>query len=201
MVRGFPVHWLVDWRARGIVSNITLSCCKCIYHLFLTFHTTPLIHLTEAYINFSFLLISHPSLHKSLTSITLSFGVTKSLTFSSLLSWFTTISHLYCSLSKPILTTISQISSPITKASFQAHSHMLILLTSNKGIFGIFLSTYCIQHCFICRHSDSTVSEDVGIEPSARNYTPSFRENKPKTLVFNDWIRAFWTCLHENAGL
>ncbi len=24
---------------------------------------------------------------------------------------------------------------------------------------------YCIQHCFICRLSDSTVSEDAGIEP------------------------------------
>jgi hypothetical protein len=23
---------------------------------------------------------------------------------------------------------------------------------------------YCIQHCFICRPSDSTVSEDAGIE-------------------------------------
>ncbi len=36
---------------------------------------------------------------------------------------------------------------------------------------------------------------------SARNYRPSFRENKHKTLVFNDWIRAFWACFHENAGL
>ncbi len=26
---------------------------------------------------------------------------------------------------------------------------------------------------------------------SARNYRPSFRENKPKTLVFNDWIEHF----------
>jgi hypothetical protein len=24
---------------------------------------------------------------------------------------------------------------------------------------------FCIQHCFICRPSDSTVSEDAGIEP------------------------------------
>jgi hypothetical protein len=24
---------------------------------------------------------------------------------------------------------------------------------------------YCIQHCFICRPSDSTVSDDAGIEP------------------------------------
>ncbi len=38
-----------------------------------------------------------------------------------------------------------------------------------KGIFGIFfLSMLCIQHSFICRpSSDSTVSEDAGIEPWA----------------------------------
>jgi hypothetical protein len=29
---------------------------------------------------------------------------------------------------------------------------------------GFFLM-YNIQRCFICRHSDSTVSEDAGIEP------------------------------------
>jgi hypothetical protein len=28
-----------------------------------------------------------------------------------------------------------------------------------------FFSMYCIQHWFICRPSDSTVSEDAGIEP------------------------------------
>jgi hypothetical protein len=34
------------------------------------------------------------------------------------------------------------------------------------GFFGFFsLSTYCIQHCFICRPSDSTLSEDAEIEP------------------------------------
>ncbi len=31
---------------------------------------------------------------------------------------------------------------------------------------GIFLFMYVIQHCFICRPSDSTVSEDAGIEPT-----------------------------------
>jgi hypothetical protein len=36
---------------------------------------------------------------------------------------------------------------------------------SNRGIFWIlFCFMYCIQHCFICRPSDSTVSEDAGIE-------------------------------------
>jgi hypothetical protein len=31
--------------------------------------------------------------------------------------------------------------------------------------FGFFLFLNDIQHCFICRPSDSTVSEDAGIEP------------------------------------
>jgi hypothetical protein len=31
-----------------------------------------------------------------------------------------------------------------------------------KGIYFIFM--YVIQHCFICRSSDSTVPEDAGIE-------------------------------------
>ncbi len=29
-------------------------------------------------------------------------------------------------------------------------------------------------------------------------YRPSFSENKPKTLVFNDWKRAFMACFREN---
>ncbi len=33
---------------------------------------------------------------------------------------------------------------------------------------------------------------------SARNYRPSFRENKPRTLVLHDWKRAFWACFREN---
>jgi hypothetical protein len=33
------------------------------------------------------------------------------------------------------------------------------------GILDFLFSMYCIQHCFICRPSDSTVSEDAGIEP------------------------------------
>ncbi len=35
-------------------------------------------------------------------------------------------------------------------------------------------------------------------ELCARNYRPSLPENKPKTLVFNDWKRVFWACFHEN---
>jgi hypothetical protein len=33
------------------------------------------------------------------------------------------------------------------------------------GIFCIFFFMYDIQHCFICRPSDSTVSEDAGLKP------------------------------------
>ncbi len=35
------------------------------------------------------------------------------------------------------------------------------------GRVGIFIFMYVIQHCFICRSSDATVSEDAGIEPGA----------------------------------
>jgi hypothetical protein len=38
-------------------------------------------------------------------------------------------------------------------------------LFKQGGIFWIFFPTYCIQHCFICGPSDSTVSDDAGIEP------------------------------------
>ncbi len=34
----------------------------------------------------------------------------------------------------------------------------------NRGIFGFFMYVL-IQHCFICRPSDSTVSADAGTEP------------------------------------
>jgi hypothetical protein len=34
-----------------------------------------------------------------------------------------------------------------------------------RGFFGFFSFGYIIKHCFICRPSDSTVSEDAGIEP------------------------------------
>jgi hypothetical protein len=35
-----------------------------------------------------------------------------------------------------------------------------------KVVLGLFLFMYVIQHCFVCRPSDSTVSEDAGIESS-----------------------------------
>jgi hypothetical protein len=40
-----------------------------------------------------------------------------------------------------------------------------------QGTFYGFFSLYFIQHCFICRPSDSTVSEDAGIKP--RTYATS----------------------------
>jgi hypothetical protein len=49
--------------------------------------------------------------------------------------------------------------------SFTLEKYMhLVALT--RRFFWIFLCMYFIQHCFICRlPSDSTVSEDAGIEP------------------------------------
>jgi hypothetical protein len=42
----------------------------------------------------------------------------------------------------------------------------LIKKSFQRGnVFGCFLVMYVIQHCFICRPSDFTVSEDAGIEP------------------------------------
>jgi hypothetical protein len=38
-------------------------------------------------------------------------------------------------------------------------------VASKVEFFGFFLLMYVILHCFICRPSDSTVSEDAGIEP------------------------------------
>jgi hypothetical protein len=35
-----------------------------------------------------------------------------------------------------------------------------------QGDFLDIFSLYCIQHCIICRPSDSTVSEDSAIEPT-----------------------------------
>jgi hypothetical protein len=42
--------------------------------------------------------------------------------------------------------------------------------------FGRFFNffSYCIQHCFICRPSDSAVPTNAGIESSARIYRPAF---------------------------
>ena len=46
-----------------------------------------------------------------------------------------------------------------------AHSNLTQGSCHKGGIFRFFLFIYDIQHCFICRPSDSTVSIDAGIEP------------------------------------
>ena len=60
---------------------------------------------------------------------------------------------------------------PTSSAYFLQKLQYIGTNTKNRGIFWIFKKLYFIQHCFICRPSDSTVSEDVGIEP--RNVTTS----------------------------
>ncbi len=37
-----------------------------------------------------------------------------------------------------------------------------------------------------------------GVPPVPEFIDPRIRENKPKTLVFSHWKRAFWACFHEN---
>jgi hypothetical protein len=47
--------------------------------------------------------------------------------------------------------------------SFHSHKNASFFI---RGIFFLsFFSQYFIQHCFICRTSESTVSENAGIEP------------------------------------
>jgi len=47
---------------------------------------------------------------------------------------------------------------------FRCFCKIVLLFVIQWGIFWIFLM-YFIGHCFVCRPSDSTVSEDAGIEP------------------------------------
>jgi hypothetical protein len=42
---------------------------------------------------------------------------------------------------------------------------MMAIESLQRGFFGFFLFLYDIQHCLICRLSNSTVWEDAGIEP------------------------------------
>ncbi len=53
------------------------------------------------------------------------------------------------------------------KESYECNTKIMhITRTFVKGDFLDFLLfMYYIQHCFICRPSDSTVSKDAGIEP------------------------------------
>jgi hypothetical protein len=55
---------------------------------------------------------------------------------------------------------------PRSSPRFKVIAHLQFqLLVIKQGNLFFFLSIYCIQHCFICRPLDSTVSEDAGIEP------------------------------------
>ncbi len=53
-------------------------------------------------------------------------------------------------------------SDPILAFHSDADPHPFFYRVIFCDFFG---SMYCVQHCFICRPSDSTVSADAGIEP------------------------------------
>jgi hypothetical protein len=59
--------------------------------------------------------------------------------------------------------TVNQFVNEDTNVVFLRHDWLWAQIYISKG--GFFLFMYDIQHCFICRPSDSTVSEDAGIEP------------------------------------
>jgi hypothetical protein len=54
---------------------------------------------------------------------------------------------------------------------------------------GIFIFLYYIQHCFICRPSDSTVPTDAGIEPRTVA-TGALAVRRTKLTTRLDLIRA-----------
>jgi hypothetical protein len=62
-------------------------------------------------------------------------------------------------LKKPIL--YSGFNNPYQESTKQENSSRF----KQGGFFGFFPPMYCIQHCFNCHPSDSTVSDDAGIEP------------------------------------
>ncbi len=64
-------------------------------------------------------------------------------------------------------------------------------------IKGDFLILYAFQHCFICRSSDSTVSEDAGIEPRNVATTSTARRSNHSArshvcYICNDLERLGW---------
>jgi hypothetical protein len=77
----------------------------------------------------------------------------------------------------------------IKKALYPSNKVAVLVINFNlKGdFFGFFFFMYVNKHCFICRPSDSTVSEDAGIYPStvatftliARRYNHSARSHSP----------------------
>ena len=66
---------------------------------------------------------------------------------------------------------------------------------------------YCIQHCFICRPSESTVSEDTGIEPrtvapsalAARRFSNHYARSHPQTRL--DRIHTRLDLIHTRLDL
>ncbi len=63
--------------------------------------------------------------------------------------------------------------------------------------FYLFFHSLCLPYPPI-RPARRICSVSAWIPVHARIYRPSFRENKPETLVFNDWKRAFCTRFQEN---
>jgi hypothetical protein len=51
-----------------------------------------------------------------------------------------------------------------TPSSFHTRNRKYFHIPQDVTTFDFFSIMYFIQHCFICRPSDSTVSEDAGIE-------------------------------------
>ncbi len=72
------------------------------------------------------------------------------------LSWLSAC--LACISRSPILVTTC------FKYFCPAYFCRLISCILKRDFFGFLIFMYLIQHCFICRPSDSTVSEDAGIE-------------------------------------
>ena len=80
-----------------------------------------------------------------------------------------------------------------------AYNTCIIIPRVTGGIFGFFLLYVWYSTLLhlpppqipLCRWM-------LGSNPVPEFIDPRFRENKPKTLVFSHWIRAFWACFREN---
>ncbi len=67
------------------------------------------------------------------------------------------------------------------------------------NFWGFFFPMYCFQHCFICLPSDSTVSEDAGIEP--RTVATSALTVKRSTHTRLDLIHTRLYLIHTRLDL
>ncbi len=77
-----------------------------------------------------------------------------------------------------------------------------------RGFLDFSLFMYVIQHFIMCRPSDSTGSEDAGIETSARNYRPMpefidpvFTKTSPKRSFSLNRKRAFWLVFAKTGSI